>query len=85
MPPKPREVHVAADYYEPLFRARFVRAMKALRKSISVEDIARAIRLKQPTVVPRSTLEKALAPCANVVRDAVRRGGQIGANRVREL
>lgn len=75
-------VHTAADYYEPLMRARFVRAMKALRKTVSVDDIARAIRLRQPNFIPRAAIEKALAPCANVVRDAVMRGGQLGAERV---
>lgn len=76
-------VHAAADYYEPLFRARFARAMKAVRKTVSVEDIARAIRLRQPTIIPRAVFEKALVPCANVVRDAVVRGGQLGAEKVK--
>lgn len=88
MPRQPSEfeaVHKAADYYEPLLRARFVRAMKALRATITVEDIARAIQLRQTTVVPRSTIEKVLAKCANVVRDAVMQGGKLGADRVRKL
>lgn len=78
-------VHKAADYYEPLLRARFVRAMKELRRNITVEDIARAIQLRQPVVVPRSTIEKALAKCVNVIKDAVMHGGKLGADRLRKL
>lgn len=78
-------VHKAADYYEPLLRARFVRAMKALRATITVAEIARAIQLRQTVVVPRATIDKTMAKCANVVHDAVLHGGTLGAERVRKL
>lgn len=78
-------IHRAADYYEPLFRARFVRAMMALRKKVSVRDIARALQTRQTSVIHSDEIKSVLAPCESVIKDAVQRGGNIGAQRVRDL
>lgn len=77
-------IHRAANYYEPLFRARFVRAMKALRASIRIQDIALAIAHKNPHLLTLQITDK-LAPASLVVRDAVNQGGKIGAEKVRKL
>lgn len=90
MPRQPHEyaaVHKAADYYEPLLRVRIVRAMKAIRASVSINDLAMSMgNAKQAAqLVPVAKLKVALAPAAKVVRDAVRQGGKIAAERVRKL
>lgn len=76
-----QKVHTAADYYEPLLRARVYRAMKAIQRSMSVEQIAQAIAQGR-AIVPRQRLLDALKPAANVIRDAYLRGGTIGADRL---
>lgn len=80
-------VHKAADYYEPLIRARIVRALKSVRKSVSINDLAMAMgNAKQAaSLLPRKTIENALAPAAKVVHDARMQGGKIGAAKVRAL
>lgn len=80
-----RDVHKAAAYYEPLFRARVKRALKQLQSSVSVDELARAIRMSDTHPITRETIMKALGPAANVVRDATRQGGIIGAEKVRAL
>lgn len=79
-------VHRSADYYEPLFRARFVRSMKALRQTVSRTAIQMAVARQRAVkdVIPRSDIIKALAPAEKVLRDAFRRGGQLGAEHVKK-
>lgn len=78
-------IHKAADYYEPLFRANFVRAIKRMRSSLTIASLARAIQQRHPQVLSRQVIQQALAPAEKIVRDAVRRGGQLGAERLRKL
>jgi hypothetical protein len=88
MPRQPQEyiaIHKAADYYEPLFRARLKRAMKSLRASVSIGELAAAISQRRPEVIPAARIRKALEPAAKVVRDAVRQGGKLGALQVNKL
>lgn len=90
MPRQPSEikvVHSSADYYEPLFRARYVRAMKQLQKSISINDLAMSMgNAKQAaSMVPRSAIVKAMEPLRKVLRDAFMRGGRLGADHMKDL
>lgn len=78
-------IHKAADYYEPLLRTRIARAMKLLRKQVTVTDIALAIQMRHTKLFETRAIMKALLPAAKVVRDAVRQGGKLGAERVRSL
>lgn len=90
MPRQPHEiqvVHASADYYEPLFRARFVRAMKLLQAQTSINSLAMSMgNVRQATdLIPRSAITKALEPTKKVIRDAYRRGGRLGADHLKEL
>jgi hypothetical protein len=80
--PKPlNAIHAAADYYEPLFRARFVKAMKTLQKQVSITHLAMAMgNHRQATaLVTTKMLTDALQPAAKVIKDAVNQGGKLGA------
>lgn len=77
-------VHKAADYYEPLMRSKFVKAIKALRKRVTLQQIVMAMQTKTP-IIPRSQLEEALKPAAKVIHDAVMYGGKLGAVKVNEV
>jgi hypothetical protein len=79
------EVHKVAAYYEPLFRARVARAMRRLRSRVTLEQLVRAIRLGDTHPIPQATIKTLLEPAAQVIRDAVRQGGRIGAEKVRKL
>lgn len=76
-----KKVHDAADYYEPLLRARIQRAMKALQKALTVEQIAQAIAQGR-AILPRGSIMNALKPAHNVIHDAFLQGGKIGADRM---
>lgn len=75
-------IHKAADYYEPLLRVRVKAALKALRASITVNEIAIAIAHKSPGVLTTKRGQALMAPAMKVVRDAVRQGGIIGAGKI---
>lgn len=78
----------SADYYEPLLRARFVRAMKKLQKETSINQLALAIphlKRTQHQVVDRKAIEAALEPLRKVIRDAYMRGGKLGAAHLKAL
>jgi len=91
MPRQPKEiqiVHASADYYEPLFRARFVRAMKKLQVETSVTALAATLgNAKQArNIIPRKKIEEALTQSVKkVLRDAFMRGGKLGAEHVKDL
>jgi hypothetical protein len=72
----------AANYYEPLMRARIARGMRALRKQVSVADIAAAILSHRTQLFRPGEVAKTLEPAKKVRRDAFRRGGQLGAEKV---
>lgn len=80
-------IHASADYYEPLFRARYVRAMKALQKKTSINALAMSMgNAKQAKdLIPQADIVKALEPLQKVIRDAFMRGGKLGASHVSEL
>lgn len=79
-------VHAAADYYEPLFRARFVRAMKTVQKQVSINNLAVSIASnarQAKDAIPRKIIIDALNKEAKkVIRDAFMRGGKLGADHV---
>lgn len=80
--------HASADYYEPLLRARFVRAMKGVQKTVTINRLAQAIAANPRTaheVIPDLQIEEALAPLTKVITDAYMRGGKLGADHVRDV
>lgn len=89
--PRPRSaftaVHAAADHYEAHLRARFVRAAKALRASVRINDLAMALgNPKQAlALLPTTRIREALAPVATTAKDAVLKGGQLGAAHLNNL
>lgn len=77
-------VHNAANYYEPLMRVKIVRAIKALRKTLTLQHMVTSMQ-SGGAIVPRKQLEQALQPAAKVMRDAFNHGGKVGATRVNEV
>jgi len=84
-----RLVHATADKIEARMARAFVRAADRMRENVSVfelgnaladGDVKRAVR----AVSPGGQIEDALGPVATITRDAVIRGGRIGAQMVRE-
>lgn len=84
-PPNQRALHTSANYYEPLFRARFARAMKQVQKQTSINTLAMSMgNAKQAKdLIPRAVLIKALAPLRKIIRDAYMRGGKVGVEHVK--
>lgn len=80
-------VHASADYFEALFRARFVKVMKQLQKDVPINRVALGLHntKARTQVVPRSTIEAALAPLKQVIIDTYRRGGKLGAVHVKNV
>lgn len=80
-------IHKAADYYEPLLRARIVRALKAIRAGVSINALAMSMgnATQAGDMIPRKKIEAALASASNVIKDAVGQGGKIGAAKVVKL
>ena len=90
MPRQPQEirvVHASADYYEPLLRARFVRAMKAVQRQTPINSLALSMAnaRQAKNTIPKAVLEQALEPLKKVIRDAYMRGGKLGADHLRKL
>lgn len=90
MPRQPKEiqvVHASADYYEPLLRARFVRAMKKLQLQTSINQLALSLTsvTNAQSVIPTSSVEAALVPLKKVLIDAYMRGGKLGAAHLVEM
>lgn len=93
MPPRPqkskewKQVHASADYYEALFRARFVRAMRKVREQTSINELAMLMGNKRQVkdVIPRARILEALGPCETVVKDALVKGVRLGTQKVNDL
>jgi hypothetical protein len=82
-----KAVHSSADYFEALFRARFVKAMKQLQKQTSINALAVAMHnLRSATqMVDRKALEKALSRYDLFVIQAFMRGGKLAAQHVKDM
>lgn len=83
-----KALHSSADYFEPLFRAAFVRAMKKVQKSTSINQVALSMATTgaRTEVVPRKVIEDAVRPfVTKIIRDAMRRGGKLGAQHLTNL
>lgn len=91
MPRQPESyiaLHKAADYYEPLFRTRFVRAMKNLQSRVSINQLAILMgdpRQVKRAVPNRNDVATAIESTSKVFKDAFGRGGKLGAERIRKL
>ncbi len=88
MPRKPGPLHAAADRLEPTMRVAVFQALSELRKGVSIERLAyalaarnvKAAMLALPEPAARAVLKRAQA----ILRDAVMRGGKIGAKELTE-
>lgn len=81
-------LHASADYFEPLFRVALVKVMKQLQKQSSINRLAMAMANTgtRAEAIPRKAIQDLLQPViTKIVRDAVRRGGKLGAAHVQEL
>ena len=78
-----REIHKAANFIEPRMAARFERATAKMRAGVSINELALKIAAKDikgaMRLLPKTVVDEALAPVATTARDAVFKGGRIGA------
>lgn len=82
-----KKILSSADYFEPLFRAHFVRAMRRLQSSVNQDKLTLQLSRKDKTddVLTLAEIEAAMAPLRKVFEDAFRRGGHLGAEHLTEL
>ena len=79
-PPDP--LHAAADRLHPRLRAAFVLSVKRARAAVDTAALTRALVAKdvKRAVAAVGTVE--LEPMAELVKQAVVRGGEVGAERL---
>lgn len=80
-------IHSSADYFEALFRAKFVHAMKQLQAQTPINRVALGLHntKARTEVIPRTAIEKALEPLRQVLIDSYMRGGKLGAVHVKSV
>lgn len=90
-PRQPREyraTHRAADKLEPPLARAFQQSVQTIQKSVSINALAMAIASGDVKaamrLLPVKTVRESLEPVAEIVRDAVMKGGELGADAVRE-
>jgi hypothetical protein len=78
-----REIHKAGDAIEPRAARAFMLALARLRARVPVGEIADRIKAGDmravDEIITRLDIEDAFQPAAEIVRDAVLRGGKIAA------
>jgi len=77
----------SADYYESLFRARYVRALRQLQKDTSINKLAASLNrssLNRPKL-DADALAKAMEPVKQALIAAFMRGGKLGAVHVKDI
>jgi hypothetical protein len=81
---KYRDLHAAADRLEPRLALAFLRAVAAARRSVSINRLAMLLATRDVAtakrILSRAELERAMEPVGTVARDAVLRGGPLGAD-----
>ncbi len=89
MPRRPQEykaLHDAADQIEPQVARAFERAVLKMRESISINELAMRLAARDfkgaARVLTDEQISDTLNPCATIVRNAMYRGGRLGANEV---
>jgi hypothetical protein len=77
----------SAEYFKALFRARFVKAMKKLQKEVSINQLALSMHSTRTSagVITNKQIVDALTPLKQVIKDAYRKGGKLGADHVKAL
>ena len=86
MPRPPRdyaEVLAEAKRFEPRLSRAFRRSIDKMRASVSINDLAMRLAAKDVrgalALFPVVIVKDALSPAATIVRDAILRGGRVGA------
>ncbi len=81
-----QDIHDAADELEPRLSDTVVRTLSRYRGTVSVDALGTAIAIGNVAEAMRlfDEMDEALSSIGTAVRDAVHRGGRIGATRLRE-
>jgi len=78
-----RKIHVAGEAIEPRAARAFMRALARIRSRVPVELIATALKSGDMRAVDETItkldIEDAFEPVAQIISDAVLRGGKIAA------
>lgn len=78
-----RAVHAEAARLEPRVAGSVRRALEKLRDAVSINSLALALAAKDVkramALFPAAQAKEALSPAGRIVRDAVLRGGRLGA------
>ena len=80
-----KDVHAAADFYEPRMTVAFVRGMEKLQSQIKMMRLADQIAMKQRVLLPVGGVEKALADVVMAAKNAGLRGVEIGRQKLEEI
>lgn len=77
------DIHRAADRIEPRMARAFVRASDRLRDTVTIDELALAIAsgsvLRAMRLFPAGVVREKMAPLGTIAKDAMVRGGRIGA------
>lgn len=83
-----RALHAAADVVEGRLARAFARSVEKLQAGVSINDLANAIARGDVkgalALLPVAAVKDSLSPAGTIVRDAVIRGGKVGAEMVNE-
>jgi hypothetical protein len=78
----------AARKFEGRIRRAFPRAVEKMRRSVSINDLALALsdgdRERAARMLTRASVDDALSPLGTIARDAVLKGGRVGAEQIRK-
>jgi len=86
LPSEYRALHEAADKAESRLARAVLKALERIRGQVSINDLAMALANKDAkralALLPLATIRDALSLAAPIVRDAVLKGGRLGADQV---
>jgi hypothetical protein len=83
-----RAVHAEADRFEPRLARALRRSIEKLRERVSINALAMALHARDArtavALLKQAIVADVLSPAGTIIRDAVLRGGKVGAERLNE-
>lgn len=79
-------IHIAANGIESRLTRAYVRSVEKLREPVSIDELAMKLSARNVKgairSVPIERVKDVLTPMANIIQDAVMKGGRLGAKTV---
>ena len=86
LPSEYRAIHEAADKAEPRLVRAVLKTLERIRSEVSINALAMALAARDGkralALLPLVTVKDALSAAGPIVRDAVLKGGRLGAEQV---